>query len=77
MGPNVALYPYQRLYLSVKPVAHELKLAIRWDEADGSIVLEPRKPNALMEFYVFHLDRLTPCGPTCRLEHDLVVETQP
>lgn len=41
MRPNIALHPYQRLYLGVEPIAHELELAIGWDEADRSIVLEP------------------------------------
>lgn len=30
-----------------------------------------------MEFDIFHLNRFPPCRPACRLEHDLVVQTQP
>ncbi len=76
MRPNIALHPYQRLYLGVEPIAHELELAIGWDEADRSIVLEPWQPHALMEFHVLHLDRLASCRPTRRLKHDFVVEAQ-
>ena len=30
-----------------------------------------------MKFYIFHLDRLSPCRSTCCLKHYLVIKTEP
>lgn len=72
-----ALYPDERLHLRVQPVAHELELAIRRNETNGTVVLEPRQSHALVELDVLHLDSLPPRGASRRLEHGLVVQSQP
>ena len=77
MGFNDAFDPDQRLDLRVEPIAHQLKFAVRWDETDGSIVLEPAQSNALMELDVFHLYRFSSRRPSRRFKHHLVVETKP
>ena len=74
---HVRLDPHQRLDLRVEPVAHQLELAVRRDEADGAVVLEARQPHALVELDVLHLDRLAPRRASRRLEHGLVVEPEP
>ena len=77
MAPHVALDPDQRLHLRVQPVAHELELPVRRDEADRAVVLESAQPYTLVEFHVLHLHGLAPRRPPRRLEHDLVVQPQP
>lgn len=71
-----ALDPNQRLDLCVQPVAHELEFSVRWDKADGPVVLESTQPHALVELDIFHLDRLSSRRPTSRFEHDLIVQAQ-
>lgn len=62
--------------MGVQPVAHQLEFAIRGNEADGAVILEPRKTDTLVELDVLHLDGLSSRCATCGLEHDLVVQTQ-
>ncbi len=62
MTLHARFHPYQWLDRRRQAVGHELKFSIRWDERDGSIVLEARETNTLMEFNVFHLDRLAAGG---------------
>lgn len=76
MRSHVALHPYQRLHLRVQPIAHELKLPVRRDEADCAIILKPRQPHTLMEFHVLHLHRLAPRRASRRFEHDFIVEAK-
>lgn len=70
------LDPDQRLDLSIQSVAHQFEFAVWGDEADGSIILEPAKPYALVKFDVFHFHRLPPGCSSSRLKHDFVVESQ-
>jgi len=42
MALDYALYPDEGLDLCVQAVAHQLELAVWWDEADGPVVLESR-----------------------------------
>ena len=45
--------------MCVEPVGHELKLAIRWDEGDGAVILKPGQPHTLVELDILQLNRLT------------------
>ena len=50
--------------------AHEVKVAIGWDEGDGAVVLEARQPHALVELDVFHLHALVLAAtPLCLKQH--------
>jgi len=71
------LDPNQWLHLCVQAVTHELKLAIRGNETDCSVILKPRQSHALVELDVFHLDSLASCSAARGLEHGFVVQTQP
>lgn len=55
---NHRLDPDQRLDLRVQPVRHQVKSAVWWDEGDGSVVVEPCEPDALVELDVLKLNRL-------------------
>src|SRR5690242_3388680 len=74
---DYALNPNQWLDLRIQTVAHQLELAIRRDETDRPVVLESRQAHTLMEFDIFHLDRLASCRPSCCFEHSLVIQAQP
>lgn len=69
-------HPDQRFYLRVQTIAHEFEFTVRRDEADRSVILESRKSNTLVEFDVFHLDRLASRSTTGRLKHHFVVQPQ-
>lgn len=56
---NHTLDPYKRLHRGVEAVGHELTLSVRGDEGDGSIVLEARQTDTLMELDILQLYRLT------------------
>ena len=77
MRPDITLHPNQRLHLRVQPIAHQLKLPIRWYKANRPIVLEPRKSYTLVELDVLHFNRLSPGRSSSRLEHDFVIQPQP
>ena len=51
--------------------AHEVEGAVRRDEADGAVVLEPRQPYALVELHVLQIHRLVLAGPPLVLEQHL------
>ena len=53
---NVGLNPNERLDLSVQPVRHQLKLSIRWDKRDSSVILKPRETHTLMKLDIFKLN---------------------
>ena len=44
--------------MSVQPVGHEFKFTIGWNERNGSVIVEARQPDALMELHVLQLHRL-------------------
>ncbi len=62
--------------MGVEAVGHQLELAVRGDEGDGAIILEPREANALVEFDVLHFDGFPPRGAAGGLEHGFVVEAE-
>lgn len=70
-------HPNQRLHLCVQPVAHKFELAVRRDEANCAVILEPGESNTLVELDILHLDGLASGRATSGLKHDLVVQTQP
>lgn len=71
-----AFYPDQWLDLCIQTIAHQLKFAVGWNEADGAIILKSRQAHTLMELDVFHLHSFPPSRSACRFEHDLVVQAK-
>ena len=50
--------------------AHEIKSAVRRDEADGAVVLEARQTHALVELHVLEINRLVfPSSPLALEQH--------
>jgi len=76
---NDGLDPDERLDVSVEPVGHELKLAVRWNERDRAVIVKPRQTNALMKLDVFKLNRLALTSASALkqdLQHIVTVSTQ-
>lgn len=80
-GPRVRFHqtfdPNQRLHLCVQSVTHELKLAIRRDEADRPVILEAGQPHTLVKLDILHLHGLASRSAAGSLKHGLVVQSQP
>lgn len=74
MRLNHTFYPDQWLDLGVESITHQLEFAVGRNEADRSIILKPGKSHTLVELHIFHLDRLSSCCSTSRLEHDFIVK---
>ena len=55
-----SFHPYKRFDGGREAVGHELELAVGRDEGDGTVVLEAREADTLVELDVLHLDRLAP-----------------
>lgn len=55
---------------------HQVKLAIRWDKRDSSIVLEARQSDALVELYILQLHRLSFATAVGLFKHNFVVEAK-
>src|SRR6202000_3196868 len=47
-----------------------------WNKGDRPVIFKSREPDALVKFYVLHLNRLSTGSSSRALEHDLVVQTQ-
>lgn len=71
-----ALDPDQGLDLRVEAVRHELELAVGRYKGDCAVIFKTRQAHALVEFDVFHLDRLAARCASGRLEHYFIVEAQ-
>jgi len=55
---NHRLHPDERLHVCVETIRHEFKLAVRRNERDCTVVVEPRQTHTLMKLDVFQLHRL-------------------
>jgi len=58
MSLNDRLDPDERLHVCIQSVRHKFKLAVWRNERDGTIVVEPRQTDALVELNIFQLHRL-------------------
>lgn len=76
MRSNITFHPNQWLHLRVQPIAHQFEFPVRRYKANGSIILESRKPHTLMKFDILHLDCFPPCRPPGRLKHDFIVQSK-
>ena len=63
----------QMTYVCVEAVRHELELAIWRNEGDGSVVVEARQTNTLMELDVFQLDRLALAACSSKCTHSFFI----
>lgn len=45
-------------HLGAEAIGHKLKVAIRWDERDGAIIVETRESYTLVKFHILQFHRL-------------------
>ena len=62
--------------MRVETISHQVKFSVWRYERNVAVGLELIQPDALMELYVFHLDKLATCCPILQLKEDLVVEAE-
>lgn len=66
----------ERLDFCVETIGHEFKIAIRRDETDDAVGLEPIESNALMKLDIIEFDGTDFGRATQILEEDFIVETE-
>merc|ERR1719201_2116441 len=71
-----ALDPDQGLDSAADSVGHEVKCSVRGNEGDGSVVLEPGEPDALVELHVLQVNALALAALALALQQDPVVQSE-